>query len=105
MAADEPGVEPGQHVAGIAVQLLLDDDDGGPEDAAATGGRRTEALQRQRSAHGVLRDADLGRRRDERLGVDALGIGQLARLRALELDGAANTRRTVSRSSRTASTT
>ena len=89
VAADEPGVEPGQHVAGVAVQLVVDDDDGGAEDAAPVGGRRTEALERQRAAHGVLRDADLGGRGDERVGVDAVGVGQPAGLGALELDGAA----------------
>ena len=89
MPADEPGVEARQHVAGVAVQLVLDDDDGRAEDTATVGGRRPEPLDRQRPAHRLLGDADLAGRGDEGVGVDAVGVRQLARGRTLELDGAA----------------
>jgi hypothetical protein len=56
------------------VELLVDDDDGRAEHEAPLGWRGAELFDGERPAHGVLRDPDLRRRRDERVGVDAVGV-------------------------------
>ena len=78
VTADEPAVEPGEDVGGGTGHLLVDHDDRRAEQPVADVARRRrpEVLDGDGASHRGLRDAHLGGRRDERLGVDVVDIGE-----------------------------